>query len=83
MERYDREEIYCRKLGHNLNFKYCRSVSEGIPCFKIRDCWFQKISIDEYLNEVYSDEEIAKILTPPKEKVLSILELIEKAKGNV
>ena len=67
-------------LGHNILFEYCRTVKDSLPCSKIRDCWFEKIPVNDYLNECYSKEEIEKVLAPPRQKVVTLLELIEKAK---
>jgi len=80
MEKYDKCETYCRMLGHSVPFKYCRKVKEGAPCYKIMDCWFEKIPIEEYLNECYTDEEKKIAFTPPKPKVATLIDLIEKAK---
>lgn len=81
MDRYDNEITYCRALGNKVPFHYCRKLKENLPCGRIFDCWFEKINITEYMNCFYSDEEIRRITEPPKPKVASLVELIEKAKG--
>ncbi len=80
MDTYDKEEGYCRTLGHYVPFRYCRSVRNGVPCHRILDCWFERIPAEEYLREHYTEEEIADILKPPVSKLVSLVELIEKAK---
>jgi len=79
MHRFDQESIYCRKLGHHLNFSYCRSERRGKPCRKIIDCWFEKIPIQDFLADFYSPEEIQEILKPPAPKLNYILELIKQS----
>ena len=79
-EQYDSKEIYCRKLGHHLAFKYCRTEREGFPCAKIFDCWFEKLPIEEFIRENYTDVEIAAITVSPRSKVATLFDLIEKAK---
>ena len=79
-EQYDNEEIYCRRLGHHLTFKYCRTERGGGPCSKILDCWFEKLPIEEFINTNYSEAEIAAITAVPRPKVATLFDLIEKAK---
>jgi hypothetical protein len=53
----------------------------GIPCFKILDCWFEHFPVEEHLRVTLTEEEWDKAFQPSgKGKVLSILELIDKAK---
>ncbi len=68
-------------LGHYVPFNYCRTMKDGVPCHRILDCWFEKLPVKEYLQENYTDEEIAQILEPPRPKLASLIDLIEKAKN--
>ncbi len=77
--KYDGLTLYCRKLGHQVTFKYCRFENLGKFCSKVRDCWFETIPIDDYLSAYYQPEEIAHLFQPPKSKIVSIFELIQKA----
>lgn len=73
--------IRCPRLGHQINFPYCRSENSGLPCFKTLDCWFNHFDVHAYLKEKLSDEEFQKaFLKKGKPKVLSLLDLIEQAK---
>ena len=76
---YDQRDLYCRKLGHHVKFEYCRQENFGKFCSKVRDCWFETIPIDEFLTANFSQEEIAHLFQPPKSKIVSIFELIQKA----
>lgn len=80
MESHDQEEGYCRTLGHYVPFKYCRTMKDGVPCHRILDCWFERFPVEEYLREQYSEDEISRMLEPPKPKISSLLDLIEKAR---
>lgn len=80
MNLYDNERIYCRRLGHWLTFNYCRQENNNLPCRKIMDCWFEKLEINEFLEENYREEEISYIFESSKPKLTSIVELIEQAK---
>ncbi len=79
-ETYDSREIYCRKLGHYLTFRYCRSERDGLPCAKILDCWFDKVPIGDFLRANYSPEEMARIAGPVPAKAATLVELIERAR---
>ena len=81
MDRFDSERIYCRKLGHELDFKYCRQEQDFLPCSKLLNCWFQRIAIEDYFQKHFSEAERIKILSPPKDKILSLVDIIEKAKN--
>ena len=80
VDTLDSREIYCRKLGHYLTFRYCRSERDGLPCGKIMDCWFDKIPIGDYLRNKYSPGELAGIIGPPPAKAATLIELIERAR---
>ena len=82
VDHFDSEELYCRKLGHHLKFAYCRKEHNGLPCPKIRDCWFEKIPIDDYLTQNFTPEQIAYLFEPPEPKIASIFEIIQKAQQN-
>ncbi|MFH1038040.1 MAG: hypothetical protein V1789_05160 [PVC group bacterium] len=79
-EQYDSEEIYCRRLGHYLTFRYCRSEKGELPCPKILDCWCDRLPIGEFLHDNYTEDEIAAITAPARPKMATLIELIERAK---
>jgi len=77
---HDQRETYCRKLGHHVSFKYCRSIDAALPCRSVPDCWYTQFDAAAWLTEHFSPEQIAKILTPPQPKIASILDLIARAR---
>jgi hypothetical protein len=81
-EQYDETMAYCRALGHYVPFRYCRTVNSKIPCRKIRDCWFEKLDIEQYIADNYSEAECEMIFTSPPEKISSLIDLIKKAQEN-
>ena len=73
--------IRCPRLGHQVSFSYCRKENQGFPCFKALDCWYEHFLIEEFFRKELMAEEWKNIFeTPPKPKMLSLLELIEEAK---
>ncbi len=71
--------IRCSMLGHQVPFDYCRQCSNSLPCRKIIDCWSREIDVRRYLEREYTAEEIRQILSPPKPKLLQIIEIAKKA----
>lgn len=77
----DDYQIRCPKLGHQIQFTYCRIEQGDFSCSKILDCWHEHFDVQGYLEEEMGSEAVAKLSHPaPKSKVLSLMELIEKAK---
>jgi hypothetical protein len=81
IEEYDDLLIRCPMLGGEVPFRYCRTLSEELPCRKIIICWEFRIEIGKFLSEHYSLDQIEKAFSPPtKTRIETIVELIEKAK---
>lgn len=68
-------------LGHKIAFSYCRTTKEGLPCRSIKNCWYEHIDIASFLDENYSEKEQSIIFAPPRDKMSSLLTLIEEAKA--
>ncbi len=80
MDRHDDKKSYCRMLGHAVTFNYCRTTSQNTPCRKIRDCWFETLPIEDYMNTHFNTEEQQLIFKEPAPKITSLLDLIEQAR---
>ena len=80
IDQFDSNKIYCRKLGHFIEFSYCRACNNQLPCNLIADCWFEQIPVEQYLKENFTKKELEHVFHPPKSKMYCILDLIEKAK---
>ena len=81
LNEHDTRTIYCRQLGCVIPFKYCRTMNQKLPCRSIADCWHEYIEIVPFLEENYSPEQLAIILTPRRtDKATRLVELAEKAR---
>ena len=80
-ERYDRMARRCPMLGHRITFSYCRAPGADLPCRKIFDCWWESFDVLAFVGEHYGEAAIARITEPPQEKMLTLLELIERARS--
>ncbi len=78
--KYDESERRCPALGHQIRFHYCRTGHGNTLCKKIQSCWYDRFSVREFITHNYTTDEILKINTPPKPKILSLVELIENAR---
>jgi hypothetical protein len=76
-------QIRCPKLGHQIYFAYCRRENMGLPCFKTLDCWYIHFQVVEYLQgELTTSEWQETFEKPPKPKMLSLVEILEKVQKN-
>ncbi len=73
MLRYDKMEVYCRMLGNDVPFRYCRTGATGSMCRRIRDCWFERLDIDAYLSECFTCEELAGVFAEAPGKMERII----------
>jgi hypothetical protein len=47
------------------------------------DCWWERVEIETYLRRHFTPEELNRsIFAKPTSKIVSLIELIEKAKRN-
>lgn len=81
IERHDHLETHCRNLGHAVPFSYCRSMNETLPCRAILDCWYTQVDASGFLRDHFTADQVDRILAPPKPKLTSLLELIERARA--
>ena len=76
----DHRSRRCPMLGHNINFSYCRAPGSDIPCRKIFDCWWETFDVETFMRENFTEQQIQKIVAPPKDKALTLIELIQNTK---
>ena len=73
--------IRCPRLGHQISFSYCEKESSGLPCFKTLDCWHTHFDVQNFFVNKLSHNDFKKVfISKAQPKVLSLLDLIEKAK---
>jgi hypothetical protein len=78
IEQHDDKTIRCPRVGGEVNFRFCRFENNMLPCRFIVGCWQGQIDIEAFVQEHYSKEELDRIFAPPKPKIESLLELMEK-----
>ena len=80
IEQHDDKTMRCPRVGGEVNFKFCRSENDMLPCRWVVGCWQMQMDVKEFLDEHYSKEELHRIFAPPKPKIQSLVDLIERAK---
>ena len=77
----DSFQIRCPRLGQQIHFSYCRQENMGLPCFRALDCWYLHFDVVAYFrHELTASEWEDTFEKPPTPKMLSLAELIEKAR---
>jgi hypothetical protein len=78
---YDPLEIRCPKLGGEVTFSYCRQEDGGLPCSRTITCWHLCFPVELHLKGLLTEDEWDRCFgRPPKDRLTTLLELIEKAK---
>jgi hypothetical protein len=78
---HDELEIRCPKLGGEVTFAYCKQENRGLPCARALVCWQYTFPVAAHLRETLTKEQWAHCFhTPPKDRLSSLLEVIEEAK---
>jgi hypothetical protein len=74
------QEVRCPRLGHQIRFDYCRIENFGKPCRKCVSCWSDKFDVRQVLSYPKGDDCEDYFDAPPEPKIVSLIELIERAK---
>jgi len=81
MDHYDRLEIRCPRLGHDVAFFYCRRESGELPCARILSCWQPFFPVEAYLRDNMPPDLWRRFTKQvPKEKIITLIDLIEAAR---
>jgi len=77
---HDRRRRRCPMLGNDVPFSYCRAPARDLPCRRIFDCWWETFDVRAFLGGHFTEDDIARILAPPKDRTVTLIELIERAR---
>ena len=84
-ENVDLLERRCPRLGGPVLFSYCKtSVDNHSICWKIFDCWWECFDVVGYLKKSLPEDKFKNLAnSKPKQKIVSLVELIEQAKNRI
>ncbi|MCK7506784.1 MAG: hypothetical protein MZV70_23760 [Desulfobacterales bacterium] len=78
---HDHKLIRCPKLGDEMTFAYCLREAGDLPCARIIHCWQSAFDVEALLKELLTPDEWERFTcAQPKDKVTSLIEIIENAK---
>ena len=81
MNKHDNRLIRCPRLGGEVTFAYCRQENNNLPCPRALKCWQIYFPVEIYLREILTEAEWTQCFEmPPKDKITSIFEIVEKVK---
>ena len=79
--------LRCPRLGHEINFGYCRQETRSKPCRLILDCWWERFDVRTFLRTHLPEEVMAAVekasSSPPPAKMMSLLDLMEQTKARL
>jgi len=78
-DTYNAHRRYCRVLGHDVPFSYCREPGNRLFCSRIFSCWGGIFDIRKFIQANYSEEEVRAALKPQQPKVSTLFSLIRQA----
>jgi hypothetical protein len=78
---YDHLQIRCPRLGGQVTFAYCRQEGGSLPCQRTVFCWQQRFPVEDFLKSMLNEDQWNRWNNQsPKEKMTSLIELIEGAR---
>jgi hypothetical protein len=79
---FEHMEIRCPKLGGQVTFAYCLKEAGELPCARIIHCWQPYFPVEDFIRKHLTPEEWERCFhQKPKDKISTLLELIETAKS--
>jgi hypothetical protein len=79
---FGKKMMRCPRLGQEITLSYCLQESIDLPCSRIVRCWSSAFDIETFLQKQLPPDLWHKFInSQPKDKVTSIIELIEAAKA--
>jgi hypothetical protein len=81
MTRENDKLMRCPRLGDEITFFYCLRESGTFPCSRIVRCWSAVFDLESFLRKNMTVQDWESFNnTQPKDKVTSLIEIIEAAK---
>ncbi|MCX7982571.1 MAG: hypothetical protein N2572_06660 [Syntrophales bacterium] len=74
--------IRCPRLGHEVNFAYCRQEAGVYPCERVIYCWQGIFKVDDFFREKMGAsawEEFKNRV--PSDKITNLLDLMEQVRS--
>jgi hypothetical protein len=81
MDRYNEIELRCPRLGGEVKFSYCVREGGDVPCPRTITCWQSFFPVATHLKNLLTEDAWERFSRHvPKDKVTTLIELIETAR---
>ena len=78
---FDDFQVRCPKLGGEVTFAYCKTEAGDLPCPRVIVCWHLYFPVQSHLEKTLGPQQWERFCNQkPKDKVTTLVELIEQAK---
>ena len=78
---HDHQLIRCPKLGDEMTFAYCLTEAGNLPCVRVISCWQSAFDVEALLREQLKPDDWGRFAcAQPKDKMTTLIEIIENAK---
>ena len=62
-----------------IEFSYCTTMNDGLPCRNIIGCWKARTDILAFLREHFTDDQLKKVFSNlPKTRIERIIEALSE-----
>ena len=73
--------VRCPRLGDEMAFSYCLQESGALPCSRLVSCWSAVFDVESFLHKnITAQDQDSYRKVQPKDKVTTLIEIIEAAK---
>ncbi len=80
----DNLERRCPRLGGMVTWAYCRRETDGRPCFKALDCWWEIFDVADHLRSTLSEAEFRSFCQArPPSRMAGLIDLIQHARRRI
>jgi hypothetical protein len=81
---FDHIEMRCPQLGGEVTFRFCRTLSEGLPCPRALVCFESRFPVEQFFRSALREETFRRIfLSTPPGRVEKLLQTVSEAKERV
>jgi len=81
ISEHDERRLRCRRLGHPVAFRYCRTQEGASVCPLILDCWWEVFDVAAFLREHLEPEQFETLARRGfRPKVATLLDLVQQAR---
>jgi len=87
-QAFDQIQVRCPRLGGEVSFGYCRTISQGLPCRRALICFEFKFPVEQYFRLALKQETFSRCFEEPGEgryeKFLrTVSEAVERVENGV